>query len=173
MTLPDYPRLLTARSCHATPLGPMHLACTADALAGAWFEPQRHFDPASLAGVPEQPDHPVLQAAAAALDAYFQGQPLAELPLAYAEGTPFQQQVWHWLCGIPHGQTRSYGQIAAALGRPNASRAVGMAVGRNPVSLFVPCHRVLGSQGQLTGYGGGLERKTALLHLEQSQADLL
>jgi epoxyqueuosine reductase len=81
-------------------------------------------------------------------------------------GTSFQRQVWERLCGIPWGETRSYHQIAEALGRPKAARAVGRAVGTNPVSIVVPCHRVIGSDGSLTGYGGGLDRKTALLEIE-------
>lgn len=81
-------------------------------------------------------------------------------------GTPFQREVWDQLQAIPYGQTRSYAQLAAALGRPRAFRAVGLANGRNPVSVIVPCHRVIGSGGALTGYGGGLERKRALLALE-------
>jgi O-6-methylguanine DNA methyltransferase len=102
----------------------------------------------------------------AQLDAYF----LRELrqftvPLDL-RGTPFQRQVWDFLCSIPWGQTRSYRQIAEALGRPNAARAVGRAVGSNPVSIVVPCHRVIGSNGGLTGYEGGLHRKAALLELE-------
>jgi O-6-methylguanine DNA methyltransferase len=81
-------------------------------------------------------------------------------------GTPFQLQVWDYLLSIPWGETRTYGQTARALGRPRASRAVGRAVGTNPVSIVVPCHRIIGSDGSLTGYGGGLERKTTLLELE-------
>jgi len=81
-------------------------------------------------------------------------------------GTPFQRQVWAGLRTIPYGETWSYGELAAAIGRPGASRAVGLANGRNPVSVVVPCHRVVGSGGSLTGYGGGLERKKWLLDLE-------
>ena len=100
------------------------------------------------------------------LDAYFAGK-LREFktPLDL-RGTSFQRQVWDLLCSIPWGETRSYGQIAKALGRPKAARAVGRAVGTNPVSIVVPCHRVIGSDGTLTGYGGGLDRKKALLKLE-------
>ncbi len=100
------------------------------------------------------------------LDAYFAGQlHQFRIPLDL-RGTPFQRQVWDILRIIPWGETRSYGQIAKELARPRAARAVGQAVGTNPVSIVVPCHRVIGSDGSLTGYGGGLERKTALLHLE-------
>jgi methylated-DNA-[protein]-cysteine S-methyltransferase len=104
------------------------------------------------------------------LDAYFAGQ-LRQFTIPLdLRGTPFQRQVWDTLRMIPWGKTRSYGQIAAVLGRPGAARAVGRAVGTNPVSIVVPCHRVIGSNSALTGYGGGLDRKAALLKLEDSKA---
>lgn len=89
-------------------------------------------------------------------------------------GTDFQRRVWAALLTIPYGQTRSYGQLASQIGSPTASRAVGLANGRNPISIIVPCHRVIGSNGSLTGYGGGIDRKRALLDLERqrSQATL-
>ena len=99
-------------------------------------------------------------------DAYFTGKPFEfDLPLDL-RGTPFQLQVWALLQEVPWGHTRTYGQIADALGRPKASRAVGRAVGTNPVSIVVPCHRIIGTDGSLTGYGGGLDRKAALLKRE-------
>lgn len=102
----------------------------------------------------------------AELDAYFAGG-LREFSVPLdLRGTEFQRQVWGLLSGIPYGETRSYGQIATALGRPRASRAVGQAIGTNPVAVIVPCHRVIGASGGLTGYGGGLHRKQALLELE-------
>lgn len=121
--------------------------------------------------VPAQgPVSPVLVQAAAQLAEYFAGQRQSfTIPLA-PRGTPFQQEVWRALCAIPYGQTRSYGQLAAALGRPSAARAVGGACRRNPIWLMIPCHRVVGASGSLTGYAGGLERKKALLALEQGQA---
>ena len=100
------------------------------------------------------------------LDAYFAGKLRQFTVPLDLRGTPFQRQVWDLLCGIPWGETRSYGQIAQALDRPKAARAVGRAVGTNPVSIVVPCHRVVGSDGSLTGYGGGLDRKVGLLRLE-------
>ena len=101
------------------------------------------------------------------LQAYFAGQLTAfDLPLATV-GTEFQQRVWKALVGIPYGQTVSYGALAAQIGQPNASRAVGLANGRNPISIIVPCHRVIGANGKLTGYGGGIGRKQALLALER------
>lgn len=92
-----------------------------------------------------------------------------DLPVAL-EGTEFQRQVWAALQTIPYGETRSYGEIAAAIGRPGASRAVGLANGHNPISIIVPCHRVIGASGDLTGYGGGIDRKRALLQLERDHA---
>jgi O-6-methylguanine DNA methyltransferase len=100
------------------------------------------------------------------LDAYFAGQLRQFTAPLDLRGTPFQRQVWDILRMIPWGETRSYGQIAAELGRPRAARAVGRAVGTNPISIVVPCHRIIGTDGALTGYGGGLEREIALLQLE-------
>ncbi|MGL5814057.1 MAG: methylated-DNA--[protein]-cysteine S-methyltransferase [Aeromonas sp.] len=98
--------------------------------------------------------------------AYFAGElQRFTLPLA-AQGTAFQRAVWQALCDIPYGETRSYGEIATAIGKPSASRAVGAANGRNPLSIIVPCHRVIGQNGSLTGYAGGLPIKQALLRLE-------
>jgi methylated-DNA-[protein]-cysteine S-methyltransferase len=106
------------------------------------------------------------------LEAYFGGRLTRfELPLGL-EGTEFQRRVWYALLEIPYGETRSYGEIARRVGRPGAARAVGLANGRNPVSIVVPCHRVIGSDGSLTGYGGGLHRKGALLQLERDHLRL-
>jgi methylated-DNA-[protein]-cysteine S-methyltransferase len=100
------------------------------------------------------------------LEEYFAGQRTAfDLPLA-ASGSPFEEAVWGAVAAIPYGETRSYGEVARAVGRPDRARAVGSANARNPVAIIVPCHRVIGSDGSLTGYGGGLERKRALLELE-------
>jgi methylated-DNA-[protein]-cysteine S-methyltransferase len=100
------------------------------------------------------------------LRAYFAGE-LREFNLALApEGTPFQLRVWRELCNIPYGTTISYGELARRVGSPKGSRAVGLANGANPISIVVPCHRVIGSNGKLTGYGGGLENKKLLLELE-------
>jgi methylated-DNA-[protein]-cysteine S-methyltransferase len=101
---------------------------------------------------------------------YFEGELTQfDLPLA-AAGTPFQQQVWEALKAIPYGVTLSYGEVARRIGMPSASRAVGMANGRNPIGIIVPCHRVIGASGKLTGYGGGLPRKQALLAFEAAVA---
>ena len=152
-----------------TTLGPMHLAASPRGLAGAWFAGQRHA-PAQLDGPsawPLAPGHTLLLQARDELQAYLQGRLHAfSVPLDLSSGTPFQQAVWQALLGIPCGQLRGYGALAAQLGRPAAARAVGAAVGRNPVSVIVPCHRVVGADGSLTGYAGVLERKQALLRLE-------
>lgn len=106
------------------------------------------------------------------LDAYFTGQlEIFDLRLA-PEGTPFQQNVWHELCKIPYGKTISYGELARRIGNPKASRAVGLANGSNPIPIIIPCHRVIGSNGRLTGYGGGLHLKEKLLALEKKQIQL-
>ncbi|HYF43845.1 MAG TPA: methylated-DNA--[protein]-cysteine S-methyltransferase [Ramlibacter sp.] len=155
--------LVTTR--YASPLGPMLLAASAQGLAGVWFEGQRHMPDTS--GWLPQPDHPLLLAAMRQLDDYFEGRRHAfELPLDLRRGTPFQQSVWQALLAIPRGERISYGLLGQRIGRPAAVRAVGAAVGRNPVSIVVPCHRVLGADGSLTGYAGGIDRKTALLQLE-------
>ena len=153
---------------YESPLGTMLLAATDRGLAGVWFVGQRH-GPDS-AGWLQEPQHPVLREAMAQLAAWFAGERRRfELPLDLQAGTPFQQDVWTALLAIPRGGTTSYAELARRLGRPGAARAVGAAVGRNPISIVVPCHRVLGSGGSLTGYAGGLERKTALLELEGSR----
>lgn len=151
-----------------SPLGPLTLACTQRGLCGVWFEAQRHGPSAGeMQTWQAAPEHPVLQAAAAQLQAYFAGQSsVFDLPLDLSRGTAFQQAVWQALLAIAPGTHQSYGHLAARLNKPQAVRAVGAAVGRNPVGIIVPCHRVLGSTGRLTGYAGGLERKRALLLLE-------
>ena len=150
-------------------LGPLHLAASPQGLAGVWFADQRHAPP-RLQGPdawPLQADHPTLLRAQQQLEAYFAGQQLDfDLPLDLSSGTEFQQAVWRALLRIPRGRSTAYGALAQELGKPQAARAVGAAVGRNPLSIIVPCHRVLGAQGGLTGYAGGLPRKVALLQLE-------
>mgnify|MGYP006145963325 CR=1 FL=1 len=152
----------------ATPLGPLRLAASARGLAGVWFEDQRHAPPAVLmARWQSDPAHPVLQQASHALARYFEGEAAPfDLPLDLSHGTPFQQRVWQGLLAIARGRTSSYGELATRIGHAGAVRAVGAAVGRNPLSIVVPCHRVVGSGGALTGYAGGLPRKAALLQLE-------
>ncbi len=151
-----------------SPLGPITLAASAHGLCGLWFDDQKHA-PTETQRLQWQTDanHPVLQSAAAQVLAYLSGHALQwNIPLDLSAGTPFQQSVWQALLRIPSGQSQSYGELARLLARPQAVRAVGGAVGRNPVSIIVPCHRVLGANGQLTGYAGGLWRKQSLLRLE-------
>ncbi|MBT9501365.1 MAG: methylated-DNA--[protein]-cysteine S-methyltransferase [Burkholderiaceae bacterium] len=147
-----------------TPLGELTVARSAQGLSGIWFAEQKHH-PGVLQAELDEHD-PLLNEAARQLGEYFAGQRKRfDLPLAL-EGTTFQQAVWAGLLKIPCGTTLSYGELAEAVHAPSAVRAVGAAVGRNPLSIVVPCHRVLGRDGDLTGYAGGLERKTALLELE-------
>ncbi len=115
-----------------------------------------------------EPAHPLLAQLRDELAQYFAGQRRTfDVPLA-PQGTPFQRSVWMALLAIPYGATESYGALAARIGKPAAVRAVGLANGRNPVPILIPCHRVIGADGTLTGYGGGLERKAALLALENA-----
>ncbi|QHE87349.1 methylated-DNA--[protein]-cysteine S-methyltransferase [Hydrogenophaga sp. BPS33] len=156
---------LTVFTTWQGPLGAMVLAATPRGLSGVWFDGQRHGPDTS--GWRRDPAHPVLLQAIEQLAQYFDGRRTQfELPLDLQGGTPFQQQVWQALLRIAPGDTTSYGSLSAAIGKPAAVRALGAAVGRNPMSIVVPCHRVLGANGSLTGYAGGLERKTALLSLE-------
>jgi methylated-DNA-[protein]-cysteine S-methyltransferase len=121
----------------------------------------------------ENRDHPILRATARQLGEYFAGTRREfDLPLDF-RGTDFQRQVWTTLLAIPFGETRSYLDVARVLGNPAAVRAVGAANGRNPISIIAPCHRVIGTSGDLTGFGGGLEAKAWLLAHESPQRDLL
>lgn len=157
-----------------TALGPVRLAASPTGLCGIWFEGQRHEPSQRLHGSAawaEADGHPLLQAATHQLQQYLRGEREGfDLPLDLSGGTPFQQEVWQALLDIGRGATRTYGDISQQLGRPRAVRAVGAAVGRNPLSVVVPCHRVLGADGSLTGYAGGLDRKAALLTLENALA---
>ncbi|HXF12060.1 MAG TPA: methylated-DNA--[protein]-cysteine S-methyltransferase [Terriglobales bacterium] len=153
-----------------SPIGTLLLAGDASGLQQILFstdgrlvrpDPEWHEDPSALT-------EPVRQ-----LNAYFAGQ-LEQFDLALLpQGTPFQQKVWSELQKIPYGETISYGELARRIGNPKASRAVGLANGSNPISIVIPCHRVIGSNGKLTGYGGGLPIKEKLLALEKRQLRLL
>jgi methylated-DNA-[protein]-cysteine S-methyltransferase len=145
----------------ATPLGAMLVVTDERAITALEFDAPQVPDAALSANA-----RALVDSLRRALDAYFAGERVVfDLPLAPA-GTAFQLAVWSALCGIPHGETVSYGEIARRVGRPSAVRAVGAANGRNPISILIPCHRVIGANGTLTGYGGGLARKQALLALE-------
>ncbi|MEU9099751.1 methylated-DNA--[protein]-cysteine S-methyltransferase [Streptomyces sp. NPDC048361] len=152
-----------------SPYGPLTLVATDGVLSRLSMENQRHRPPQETFG--ERADDGPFPEVIHQLEAYFAGELTTfELDLKMA-GTPFQQRVWHQLQQIPYGQTRSYGELAEALGSPKASRAVGLANGRNPVGIIVPCHRVIGANGSLTGYGGGLDRKQRLLAFERGEPE--
>ncbi|WP_326953218.1 MULTISPECIES: methylated-DNA--[protein]-cysteine S-methyltransferase [unclassified Amycolatopsis] len=149
-----------------SPCGPLTLVAQGDALCGLYMVQQRHRPDELTFGEPD-PGAKIFVRAETELKEYFAGQRHEfEVPLTFV-GTPFQQRVWAALRDIPYGSTTSYGELADRLGQPTASRAVGLANGKNPVSIIVPCHRVVGASGSLTGYGGGLERKRYLLDFEQ------
>ncbi len=151
-----------------SPIGPLTLVSHDGALAGLYMQVRGHEpDAATLGAAVGADSDAVLAETAAQLKAYFAGQlSTFDLPVVL-EGSAFQRTVWAGLRQIPYGQTISYGELARRIGQPSASRAVGLANGRNPVSIVVPCHRVVGADGSLTGYGGGLDRKRYLLALEQ------
>ncbi|MEW6704745.1 MAG: methylated-DNA--[protein]-cysteine S-methyltransferase [Pseudomonadota bacterium] len=155
---------LVAQARWDSPLGPLTLAATEAGLAGAWFDGQKHH-PGPL-GLPFDARQRFIAQAIEELQAYFAGAPDGFRVALDLHGTPFQRAVWRALLQIGPGATSTYARLAASVGRPAASRAAGAAVGRNPVSVIVPCHRVLGRDGGLTGYAGGLPRKAWLLRLE-------
>ena len=153
-----------------SPIGPLTLVAEDGALAGLYMTDHRHQPPAETFGEPDATAlraSAVLKASVTQLEEYFAGERTEfDLPLAMG-GTPFQRTVWNALREIRYGETVSYRQLAERIGRPTAIRAVGLANGKNPISIVVPCHRVIGSGGDLTGYGGGLARKRHLLDLER------
>lgn len=158
----------TTRSTLRSPLGTIILAATDTALVGLWFDGQSHQPDTDAWPIVNK--HPVMQTAGEQLEQYFAHERTTfNLPLDLSGGTAFQQRVWAQLQAIASGATVSYGRISQQLNNPQAVRAVGAAVGRNPISIIVPCHRVLGANGALTGYAGGLDRKVALLKLESPQ----
>jgi methylated-DNA-[protein]-cysteine S-methyltransferase len=155
-----------------SPIGPLTLVAAGGQLTGLYMDMQSHRPGDGVLGQPGDPAAEPFASAAAQLDAYFSGL-LTEFDLPLApDGTPFQRRVWAELQQIPYGETWSYAKLASAIGSPAAVRAVGLANGRNPIALVIPCHRVIGSDGSLTGYGGGLPRKRYLLDLESAQSRL-
>ena len=149
---------------HESPVGDLRLVSDGTRLMGLHF-----MDQLPLVEASHQSADRVLDETRWQLDAYFAGRrKVFELPLGL-EGTPFQLRVWSALQEIPFGETRSYGDLAKAIGKPSAMRAVGAANGANPISIVVPCHRVVGADGSLTGFGGGIERKKFLLRLERGR----
>ena len=147
-----------------SPLGTLTIAGNGRAVTGVWFEDHRYPPPPGALGA--RGTDPVLEDAAEQLASYLAGERRGfDLPLEPA-GTSKQRAVWDVLCRIPYGEVRTYGNIARELGNPNAAQAVGQAVGHNPISIIIPCHRVMGADGSVTGYAGGVARKEFLLELE-------
>jgi methylated-DNA-[protein]-cysteine S-methyltransferase len=153
-----------------SPVGPLLLAGDPDGLHGLWFVRQDR--PVRVDGAWTR-DRGALDGVRDELDRYFAGRLRTFRSRLAFGGTPFQHQVWTALCGIPYGETISYGELARRIGRPDAVRAVGAANGANPIAIIVPCHRVIGANGSLTGFGGGLPTKKALLELERGERRLL
>jgi len=149
-----------------SPVGELTLVADGHGLAAILWENDKP-GRVRLGAMTEKADHPILVETERQLGEYFAGERRSfDVPLSFA-GTDFQKRVWAALLAIPFGETRSYGEIADQLGSPGASRAVGAANGRNPISIIAPCHRVVGSNGKLTGFAGGLEAKAFLLELER------
>ena len=156
---------LAGQAALDSPIGPRNAPGTAKGLAGLWFDAQKHH-PGDL-DAPMDAKNPHIVAMQRWLDAYWSRQnPSPREVTLDLHGTPFQRAVWQALLGIEFGRTRTYGEIAAQVGNGAVPRATGTAVGRNPVSILVPCHRVIGANGSLTGYAGGLSRKEHLLQHE-------
>lgn len=155
----------TVQASYQSPLGSIILAASEKQLVGIWFAGQRHQPETSQWALDDK--HPLMRRVKTELDEYFAGTRRSfDLPLDMTCGTAFQQSVWRALLTIDYGSSSSYGALSSAIGKPSAVRALGAAVGHNPFSIVVPCHRVLGANGALTGYAGGLDRKAALLKIE-------
>jgi len=154
-----------------SPVGELTLVASDKGLVAILWENDAP-DRVRLGELSESKHHPILLEAEAQLASYFAGRlKKFTVKLDFAHGTDFQRKVWQALITIPFGETRSYAQIACQIGHPTAVRAVGAANGRNPISIIAPCHRVIGSNGKLTGFAGGLEAKALLLGLEEASGD--
>ena len=160
------PNMAYAESASAQ--GNLYLAATPRGLAGVWFTDQRHLpDVSNWQRHDDASQQRILKETQQQLKAYFAGKlQQFDVPLDLSAGTAFQQSVWQALLKIPFGKTTSYGALSSSIGKPLAVRAVGTAIGRNPIGIIVPCHRVVGADGSLTGYASGLHRKEAFLSLE-------
>ena len=161
----------TAR--YQSPLGGITLASDGEALTGLWFERQKYFASTLSANTSENPDLPIFRQTRLWLDGYFGGGIPDFTPNLRVQSSDFRKHVWQLLLEIPYGHTATYGEIARAIARENglermSAQAVGNAVGHNPIALIIPCHRVLGSDGSLTGYAAGTDKKAFLLDLEKS-----
>ena len=160
-------------SHYDSPLGILYLAADEEALKGVWFEGQKYFASGLKENGTEEKETPVLKRTREWLDLYFAGKDPGFLPPLAPDGSEFRKEVWKLLLTIPYGKTMTYGEIgrkiAAMTGKKHMSaQAVGGAVGHNPISILIPCHRVVGTNGSLTGYAGGIEKKIGLLKLEQT-----
>ena len=160
---------MTYRASYLSPLGAITLASDGEALTGLWFDGQKYFS-STLPAERKQGDLSAFAQAKRWLDSYFAGEKPDFTPPLHWAAPPFRRAVWEILLTVPYGCTTTYGQIAAQLadrmGKPQSAQAVGGAVGHNPISLIVPCHRVVGADGSLTGYAGGIDRKVKLLAME-------
>ena len=157
---------------YQSPLDKIVIASDGTAITGLWFVGQRHFD-IEVEGCITDKDLPIFDEVSRWLDIYFTGNNPGEIPAVRMNGTPFQLEVWQILQAVPYGKLITYREIAELIAKKRgitkmSARAVGNAVGRNPVSILVPCHRVVGSSGKMTGYAGGIERKVKLLKLENA-----
>jgi methylated-DNA-[protein]-cysteine S-methyltransferase len=157
---------------HDSPHGRMLLVASDDGLTGVYFDGQK-YHPQLEAGWRHDARHAPLRQAKRELAEYFDGERKRFETALAPEGTPFQRAVWKAISTVGFGKTITYGELAQRAGCPGSARAAGAATGRNPISIIVPCHRIVGSNGSLTGYAGGLEKKRALLALEGATADLL
>lgn len=160
---------------YASPLGIITMGSNGKQLTGLWFEGQKHFDD-TLCDQPQHLSFPIFDETRTWLDVYFQGKRPTFTPPMLLNDTPFRRTVWQLLLTIPYGETTTYKDIARQWARQHgvksmSSQAVGGAVGRNPISIIIPCHRVIGTNGSLTGYAGGLDRKRWLLQWEQENTD--
>lgn len=160
-------------SHYTSPLGDILLAGNPTCITGLWFQGQKYYAKGLKADAPEQ-ELPIFSEAKNWLDKYFSDQKPGPMPPLCPKGTEFQKAVWALLLNIPYGKTTTYGELAKQLAQERAlphmsAQAVGGAVGRNPIALLIPCHRVVGADGSLTGYAGGIERKAWLLKLENGE----
>lgn len=156
---------------YRSPLGPMTMASDGRSLTGLWFDGQKYY-PGAVIDEAEEADLPVFDETVRWLDTYFGGSDPGSIPEISVSGTPFRTEVWDVLRSIPYGETMTYGDIADIVAKQKgisrmSAQAVGGAIGHNPISLIIPCHRVVGADGSLTGYAGGTEKKAELLSMER------
>lgn len=157
-------------SHYDSPMGRMTMAAEDNMLIGLWFDGQKYFA-ATLGKDAEEAELPIFEEVTQWLDMYFRGECPRNMPRMNPKGSEFRRQVWQWLLTIPYGEVTTYGELAKKIAerrglKSMSAQAVGGAVGHNPISIIIPCHRVVGSDGSLTGYAGGIEKKEALLKLE-------